>query len=71
MNDLQIIEDRPSCQHFRAREANPADDRRIIFAGQARLLAARAEAGLPIDFRSLFNLVRAYRALVVAEARRA
>jgi hypothetical protein len=42
----------------------------ILFAGQAKLLAARAEAGLPIDVRSLLNLVRAYRNLVVGEARR-
>jgi hypothetical protein len=66
MNDLQIIEDRPSCQQLRVREANSAADRRIIFAGQARLLAARADAELPIDVRSLLNLIRAYRDLVAA-----
>jgi hypothetical protein len=31
-------------------------DRRQIFAAQARLLAARAERGLPVDVRSLQNL---------------
>jgi hypothetical protein len=55
----------------RRRSLGSAADLRTLFAGQAKLLAARAEAGLPIDVRSLLNLVRAYRALVVAEARRA
>lgn len=43
----------------------PALDRRL-FAGQARLLAERAERGLPIDKRSVVNLLRAF----VAIARR-
>lgn len=42
------------------RDFAPADeppDRRQIFAAQYRLLAARAEAGLPVDLRSLRNMV--------------
>jgi len=45
-----------------------AADLRILFAGQAKLLAARAEAGLPIDVRSLLNLVRMYRKMVLEKA---
>lgn len=33
---------------------------RRLFAGQARLLAERAERGLRIDRRSVFNLLRVY-----------
>jgi hypothetical protein len=36
-----------------------------IIAGQCRLLAARADAGLPLDPRSLFNLVRLCRDLAL------
>jgi hypothetical protein len=32
-------------------------DRRQVLAAQCRLLAIRAEAGLPVDLRSLRNLV--------------
>jgi hypothetical protein len=38
-----------------------------IIAGQCRLLAARADAGLPLDPRSLFNLVRLCRDLALVE----
>jgi hypothetical protein len=37
-------------------------DRRNLIAAQLRLLAVRAEQGLPIDRRSLLNLIRACRA---------
>jgi hypothetical protein len=40
----------------------------ILFAGQARLLAARAEADLPVDIRSLVNLVRAYYKMALEKA---
>lgn len=40
-----------------ARRDFAPSDRRQIFAAQARLLAARAEAGLEVDLRSLRNLV--------------
>lgn len=33
-------------------------DLRALFSGQARLLALRAERGLPIDKRSVWNLLR-------------
>lgn len=42
------------------RDSAPADKAaglRQIFAAQCRLLAVRAEAGLPVDLRSLRNLV--------------
>jgi hypothetical protein len=45
-----------------------AADRRKLVAAQCRLLAARAEGGLPPDPRSLVNLVRAYRDLLLSEA---
>jgi hypothetical protein len=48
----------------------PADSQVLdrIIAGQCRLLAARANAGLPLDPRSLFNLVRLCRDLALVEA---
>jgi hypothetical protein len=53
-----------------SRQAFSPSDRRILFVGQARLLASRAERRLRIDRRSLFNLIRAYRDLVRAEVGR-
>jgi len=40
---------------------------REVFAGQARLLAERAERNLPIDLRSLGGLVRLYVVLVLCD----
>jgi len=36
------------------------DDRRIVLAGQFRLLANRCEQGARIDYRSIINAVRLY-----------
>ena len=44
---------------------SPAD-RRLIFSAQCRLLATRAENGLPVDVRSFLNLIRSFRELLVA-----
>jgi len=44
----------------------PADLLAIV-AGQARLVAARAESGLPLDARSVVNLMRALDAVLVNE----
>jgi len=49
------------------RDFAPADLRAIV-AGQARLVAARAESGLPLDARSVANLIRALDAALVNEA---
>jgi hypothetical protein len=43
-------------------------DLRAIFSGQARLLAVRAERGLPIDERSLLNLLGIYVLIVRGKA---
>lgn len=40
---------------------------RQAFTGQARLLALRAESGLPLDIRSVRNLLRLYRQLMLKE----
>jgi len=40
---------------------------RSVFAGQARLLAERAERNPMIDDRSVSNLVRIYQTVVVEE----
>jgi hypothetical protein len=45
-------------------------DLRWIFIGQARLLAARAERGLPTDARSMANLVAVCPGLVCGEVGR-
>jgi hypothetical protein len=42
---------------------------RVLFVGQARLLAARAEAGIEIDPHSVLNLLRIYRDLVATGGR--
>ena len=44
------------------------DELRIVFAGQARLLASRAERALPLDARSIRSLLRVYRQLMLEEA---
>ena len=41
--------------------------KRKLFAGQARLLAQRADRNLPIVDASVENLVRVYRDLVIEE----
>ena len=46
----------------------PEYDLRHAFSGQAHLLALRAEAGLSIDIRSVINLLRVYRQLMLEEA---
>lgn len=43
-------------------------DRRLIFSAQCRLLATRAENGLPVDIRSFLNLIRSFRELLIAGA---
>jgi len=40
---------------------------RLAFCAQCKLLAARAERGLPVDVRSLRNLLSLYRELVNTE----
>jgi hypothetical protein len=45
----------------------PADCR-LIFIAQCRLLATRAENGLPVDVRSFLNLIRSFRELLIAGA---
>jgi hypothetical protein len=45
----------------------PSELRKVV-ALQCRLLAARAEAGLPLDVRSLRNLVRISRDLIQLSA---
>ena len=40
---------------------------RQAFSGQARLLASRAERDLPLDVRSIKNLLRLYRRLALEE----
>jgi hypothetical protein len=47
------------------RPFSPAD-RMLIFSAQCRLLATRAENGLPVDVRSFLNLIRSFRDLLVA-----
>lgn len=44
-----------------------AGDLRNLFASQSKILAARSEANLPVDFRSMVNLLRVFRRLMLAE----
>jgi hypothetical protein len=48
-------------------DASTVDDLRMAFAGLARILAGRAERNLPLDTRSVRNLLRVYRQLMVEE----
>jgi hypothetical protein len=49
-----------SPQNFSSPSRSPIEPSlRKVVAAQCRLLAARAEAGLPIDLRSVLNLLRA------------
>jgi hypothetical protein len=50
-------------------DTSTADDLRVVFVGQARLLADRLDLGYGLDFRSLRNLIRVAVALVIAEQR--
>jgi len=40
---------------------------RLILSSQLRLLAVRCERGIPLDIRSINNLLRAFRAVLSAE----
>jgi hypothetical protein len=45
-----------------------AEQPRLLFSAQCRLLAERAERGLPIDVRSIANLFEIFRDVVLEEA---
>jgi hypothetical protein len=44
-------------------------DLKLVFSGQCKLIAARVENDVPLDLRSLRNLIRLYRQ-ILAEATR-
>jgi hypothetical protein len=72
MIDMECIDSRSSCQTLPASPSSKAQLRtaelRIIFIAKCRFVANRAERKLPLDRHSILNLVRAYRALIFAEA---
>jgi hypothetical protein len=48
---------------------HPVADLKLVFSGQCKLIAARVENDVPLDLRSLRNLIRLYRQ-ILAEANR-
>jgi hypothetical protein len=43
----------------------PVADLKLLFSAQCKLIAARVENDLPLDLRSVRNLIRLYRQILV------